>query len=280
MRGTVALIIGTPYCGSSLLNLLLDSQPGVRGLGEAVHLLARPPQAPCSRCGEDAGACPLYKAADRCRFYASLFDFYGDSPVLVDSSKEFWWCFHAHAFEPAFRYKPILLSKAPHEFASSWVGHHPGDSLRSAFSRYIDFYAAQLDWLSGQPWCTPGECVTISYRELAARPQRTLKAACDFLDVSYSWNPAWWRSDSHIIGGNRIVSAQVGQEPAGIAAAARYLDGKYNGRFHTIFYDAQWRANADRLSNLRGLYQEFGPRLDALLEVLGQPDCRQMDGEL
>jgi len=280
MRRTVVLIIGTPYCGSSLLNLLLDSQPGVRGLGEAVNLLAGLPDAPCSRCGEGVSACPLYKAADRSRFYGSLFDFYADSSVLIDSSKEFWWYFHAHAFEPVFNYKPILLSKAPHEFADSWLGHHPGDSLRGTFLRYIDFYNVQLDWLSRQSWFTPGDCQSISYRELAARPQRMLKGVCDFLGVSYSWNPAWWRSESHIIAGNRVVSAQVSREPAGVASDPAYLNGKYRGRFHTIFYDAAWRIDADRAGACRDLYREFRPRLEALLSALGQPDCRQLGCDL
>lgn len=37
MGRTVVYVIGARYSGSSLLNLLLDSQPRVRGLGEAVH---------------------------------------------------------------------------------------------------------------------------------------------------------------------------------------------------------------------------------------------------
>lgn len=280
MRRTVALIIGTPFCGSSLLNLLLDSQRPVRGLGEAANLLAGWPQAPCSRCGDDVTVCPLYKIVDRSRFYGSLFDFYGDASALVDSSKEFTWDFYSHRFEPAFAYKPILLSKAPHEFAHSWLGHNPGDSVRSAYLRYVSFYDEQLDWLSRQPWFTPGDCTAIAYRGLATRPQRTLKAVCECLGVPYSWNQDWWRSDSHIIGGNRIVSAQVNQDPAGIADAPMYLNGKYRGRFHTIFYDAQWRADADQQRECRALYREFGPRLEALLGILGQPDCRQLGCEL
>ena len=277
MRRTIALIIGTPFCGSSLLNLLLDSQRPVRGLGEAANLLAGQPQAPCSRCGEDVSACPFYKVVDRSRFYGSLFDFYGDASALVDSSKEFSWCFYAHRFDPAFAYKPIFLSKAPHEFAHSWLGHHPCDSVKAAFLRYINLYEEQLGWVSRQPWFTPGDCTAITYRDLATRPQRTLMAVCDYLGVPYAWNPAWWRSDSHIIGGNRIMTAQVGEAPAGIACDSTYLNAKYRDRFHTIFYDAQWRADAAQLREFRTLYREFAPRLESLLQVLGQPDCRQLD---
>ncbi|HUY88534.1 MAG TPA: hypothetical protein VMV10_07355 [Pirellulales bacterium] len=280
MRRTVALIIGTPYCGSSLLNLLLDSQPAVRGLGEALNLLPGQPPAPCSRCGEHVGACPLYKATDRSRFYGSLFDFYPNSSVLIDSSKDFSWCFLLHRFEPAFAYKPIVLSKAPHEFARSWLGHHPGDSAPAAYLRYIEFYTQQLDWLACQPWFTPGDCKAIAYRELARRPQRALKGVCDFLGVPYSWDPAWWRSDSHIIGGNGIVSAQTSPAPTGAARDPDYLNGKYRGRFHTIFYDAQWRTDAAQLRAFRTLYRQFAPRLESLLQALGQPDCRQLDLEL
>lgn len=280
MRRTIALIIGTPFCGSSLLNLLLDSQNSVRGLGEATNVLAGWPQAPCSRCGEAVSACPLYTAVDRSRFYGSLFDFYGDASVLIDSSKEFSWCFYSHRFESAFAFKPILLSKAPHEFAHSWLGHHPGDSMKAAYLRYINFYHEQLDWLSRQPWFTPGDCTAITYRDLATRPHRTLKGVCEFLCVPFSWTPTWWRSDSHIIGGNRIVSAQVRREPAGIASTPGYLNGKYLGRFHTIFYDAQWRVDSDTLHAYRALYEELAPQLGVLLETLRQPDCRQLVCEL
>lgn len=280
MRRTIALIIGTPYCGSSLLNLLLDSQQEVRGLGEALNMLPGRPRAPCSRCGEGVRGCPLYEVADPSRFYGSIFDFYPDSRMLVDSSKEFSWCLGAHRFEPEFAYKPIVLSKAPHEFAHSWLGHHPGGSLRDAYAWYADFYSLQLDWLSGQPWFMPGGYKTITYRELAGQPQRTLKALCDFLDASYAWNAAWWQSDSHIVGGNRIVSAQTSANPSGIACDSAYLSGKYRGRFHTIFYDAQWSTDAARVCAFRDLYHDFGPQFGGLLQALGQPDCRQLRCEL
>jgi hypothetical protein len=276
MRRTIALIIGTPYCGSSLMNLLLDSQQGVRGLGEAVNTLPGQPRAPCSRCGEDALGCPLYKAADRSHFYGSLFDFYSDSWLLVDSSKEFSWCFGAHRFEPEFAYKPIVLSKSPHEFAYSWLGHHPGGSLRDAYTWYADFYSIQLEWLSRQPWFVPGRYKAVTYKELAARPRRTLEDVCDFLNVSFAWDANWWQSDSHIVGGNRIVSAQTGEAPTGVACDSAYLNGKYQGRFHTIFYDAQWRTDAAWLRAARTLYHDFAPRLENLLTALGQPDCRQL----
>ncbi|HVA47143.1 MAG TPA: hypothetical protein VNH11_12315 [Pirellulales bacterium] len=273
------MIVGTRYCGSSLLNLLLDSQPAIRGLGEAVNLLPGSPAAPCSRCGGDA-PCELYGAIDDGRFYGSLFDFYGDSLVLVDSSKDFSWCFGARRFESDYAYEPILLSKTPHEFAGSWLGHHPDDLPRDAFTRYIEFYEHQLDWLSRQPWFNRARCQTIRYRDLANRPEATIRAICSSLETPFAWKPDWWQSGSHIVAANRIVSAQVKDEPSGAAIEPEYLGGKYRDRFHTIFYDARWQSNAEFVGECRNLYHELERRIEPLLNLLGQRDCRQLAGEL
>jgi hypothetical protein len=142
---TVAFIIGTSYCGSSLLKLLLDALPGVSGLGEAVHLSHPDGPAHCNLCRRGVRDCAIARRVDANRFYASLFDVYAGCTVLVDSSKSLASCVGAHPVEPQFACKAVLLSKSPHEFAWSWIGHHPWETPAAAFRRYIDYYTDQLE---------------------------------------------------------------------------------------------------------------------------------------
>jgi hypothetical protein len=270
-------MIGTLYTGSSLLNLLLDSQPRVRGLGEAVGLTTLRDSAHCNLCG--GPGCPLSASVDQGRFYGSIFDFYGDCDVLVDSSKSLELSVDLHPWEPDFERRIILLSKAPHEFAYSWLGHHPHDSVEGAFEQYLSFYSGQLGRLSGAGWFEQTRCVRVTYRELARRTAATISRVCEFLDTPYHPGVLNWQTDSHIIGGNWMVAAQV-QNYATAFANPKYLRGKYAGRLHTIFYDDQWRSDPPFLQHCLAIYQRRQHELAPLLNELGQLDFRQQLSDL
>jgi len=98
----VLATIGLSYCGSTLLNLMLDSHPEIYGVGEAHWLLrdwekksvnnyAKPR---CVTCGfecaywtEDA-----LKNAPKTGFYSYVAEMFNTN-VIVDTSKQLWW-FH------------------------------------------------------------------------------------------------------------------------------------------------------------------------------------------
>lgn len=276
MKRMVAYILGTAYSGSSLLNLLLDSYRGVRGLGEAVNLLNLQTKAHCGRCRLPAPRCPLYAAVRRDGLYQSLFDFYGDCDVLVDSSKAVATCLRMHAFERQFDHRILLLSKSPHEFAYSYRGHHPETTPAAAFRIYIDFYRGQLVQLERETWLKPWDCLSVCYRELATRTERKLAQISDFLGLSHYVRNARFASDSHIIGGNWMVAAQTEANGDRFSQVSGYLRGKYAGKYRTVFCDQQWQTDPVFAAQCVPAYEAAATELGPLLERLGQPDCQQL----
>ncbi len=270
----IALIVAPAYSGSSLLNLLLDSQERVRGLGEAIHLRLGTVDATCALCGRPVPGCPAYQAVDRDHFYRSLFDFYGDCDVLADSSKSLAAWVGRHRFEGEFEYRVLLLSKAPHEFAHSWIGHHRQETVAAGFQTYLDFYARELSLLAGQRWFKPWHCLRITYYELAVRTQAVLQRLCEFLDIPRPRMPSW-QTDTHIINGNWMVAAQIREERDLFASSGWYLGGKYVGKFQRVFYDDQWQTNKDFIETCLGIYEQRSDELDRLLTDLRQRDSRQ-----
>lgn len=273
MKQTILHILSTSYSGSSLLTLLLDSQPGVRGLGEAIHLAEYSQFAECLHCQVPAIDCELAGIISKDTFYGPIFDYYGgQTAVLVDASKSLWNSLLRHGSEPGLRHQCVLLSKAPHEFAASWLGHHPETSVDDAFRLYLDFYEAELDFL----WKTCGvaaDCVvTVTYREFAQRPDAVLQALCRFVRIAAKplADCRWWQTDSHIIGGNWLVNAQVTGFNETLQQAPPRDQLRYQGREHSIFYDESWKTDQKFLQMCSAAYDRFSLRLNPVLRELGQ----------
>ncbi len=280
MRRTVALIIGTSYSGSSLLNLLLDAQPGMRGLGEAVHLVRGNSDVHCILCAKPIRECPVHAIVEPGRFYESLFDHYGDCDILVDSSKSVHGCLDSHSFEWALEYRVILLSKAPHEFAWSSIHHHEGQTPETAFQLYIDFYAEQIRLLFGQCWFRPWRCLRLTYRQLTTSTEATLRRLVHFLRGDGEPAETAWQTDTHIIGGNWMIAAQLRGQQGLFSDNSRYLRGKYLGKYHTVFYDNQWQTYKGFVETCLQLYHSQGRELQEMLHNLGQPDLTQQVSDL
>jgi hypothetical protein len=280
MRQTVALIVGTYYSGSSLLNLLLDSQPGIRGLGEAVNLVVGKGEAPCSRCAKPIRECPVHSHVERHRFYGSLFDYYGDCEVLVDSSKSVQTFLNAHPLEQELNYRILLLSKSPQEFVWSCIHHQDWQTIESAFRFYLDFYAKQVELLIGQSWFRPWHCLQLTYRQLTTQTEATLQKVVDFLRGDSRLAETTWQTDTHIVGGNWMVAAQLRSREGPFDGSTWYLQGKYVGKYHTIFYDEQWQTDPEFVVTCLELYERWQPEIEQMLHNLGQPDFGQQVNDL
>lgn len=280
VKRTVAYIIGTSYCGSSLLNLLLDSLERTRGLGEAVNLTVKDSRAQCGRCLAPIQECSVRTIVDPQRFYGSLFDHYGDCDVLVDSSKWLSACVDSHRFESDLEHKVILLSKAPHEFVASWVNHHPEDSADKAFRRYMEFYMEHIALLRERDWFRPDRCLRMTYRQVATRTEDALKRAASFLGSPFRQRRCRWQSDTHIVGGNWIVAAQLSGQTDLFTDSTWYLKGKYAGKYRAIFLDDQWRKNRTLTERCRKLYYDHQQAMSELLNDLGQLDFQQQITDL
>src|SRR5208282_303839 len=106
----VAFIAGTAYCGSSLLNLLLDTQaPAIRGLGERSQTDGEA-GGPCVVCNSSLKDCRLYSQWNGRGFYEFNFNHY-DCGTLVDSSKRTNMLLQGMGREPDFKYYVLHMSK-------------------------------------------------------------------------------------------------------------------------------------------------------------------------
>lgn len=274
MRRTVLHILSTSYSGSSLLVLLLNSQPGMRGLGEAVHLAERSRFAECLRCRVPAADCELARVISGDAFYGPIFDYYGgQTVVLVDASKSLWNTLLRHRSEPGLRHRCVLLSKAPHEFAASWLGHHPDASVEDAFRVYLEFYETELSFLWDTCGISTNHVSGVTYRDFTRRPEAVLHSLCRFVHVATKplADCRWWETDSHIIGGNWLVNAQVAGFHETLQLAQPRDRIRYQGREHSIFYDESWKNDREFLRMCLPAYDRFGPRLNPVLQELGQP---------
>jgi len=243
---TVGWIIGTPYSGSSLLNLLLDGQPGVRGLGEATHFVAPQGNPYCTRCRTVVHECSLKPAIDAQQFYTSMFDQLPDCRILIDSTKAWDLTVTGHPIEPDLSYRLILLSKTPHEFTYSRAGHQADTTVSGAFKDWIGVYGPVLRLSLARDVLGPSRVTCVTYQALAQSTGETLSGLCEFLGTSFSpeRHARWWESDSHIIGGNNAVFNQVADTTWFESTAPDYLQGKYEGKRHTIFRDRAWTRDA------------------------------------
>jgi hypothetical protein len=263
MTRDLLYILGTSFSGSSLLNSLFDAQPSTRGLGEAIHLLRKPTNAWCSRCQCHVEACRLQHAIDPEHFYESVADFYPDAKVFVNSSKQWKFCFEQMPPPPAgYRVRLIVLSKSLEEFAHSYSRHN-ACTLERAFNVWVRYYQHLLCNLDGQlqrlantpangPFfrnLTEDDVRFLTYRELAADTDSTLRTICNLFDLPFSdaYRAQMWNSNTCTIGGNNAIYAQRSANATFFESANAYLDGKYSGKQGSIFCDEQWMSDRDLL---------------------------------
>lgn len=265
----IVWIVGSAYCGSSLLNLMLDHLPEAYGLGEASYLWRdRSQDIFCTGCRAPIGSwCPQYAGLAPERFYAGCFE-RTDASVLVDSSKSIE-AFIAKPREP-FRTRVIVLSKAPHEAAWSmrehgrfdWWNRNPRhESIADCLQDWAAEYAAALSRIETS--FAAEDVLTVTYRELSQSPQVTIDRIADWLSITRATLPqgeAFWRSDSHILGGNPAISSALAGDAAIGCPRAAYLGGKYLNRWPGVRYDDTWTTD-------RAFVAECQRRWDVVADV-------------
>ena len=278
--------LAAAWSGSSLLNALLATQPGVVALGEVGHVRhLEQTDAWCSRCQRPVQRCRLARVADPRRFFASIFDEYPGAQVLVDFSKHWSAALRGYVPEPQHRVKVLLLSKTPHEFAHSSLGHRPergvGEAFRDWFELYefllrrLDQFCAYTHHRSGRcagPSVRPQDVLGVTYRQVVTEPAGTVMRICRFFDTPFDGRALadWTRPRNCMIGGNQAVYAQMAGNRAFFAGSSPYLQGKYAGRYGQIFVDDRWRGEAAFVRQCRAVYQACRQRTERLLPLLGQ----------
>ncbi len=280
----VAFVAGTAFCGSSLLNILLDTQaPAMRGLGESSQIDSEQ-GGPCAVCNSTVGECRLYSRWDGRDFYAFNFDHYGCS-TLIDSSKRTNLLLQRMAGEPQFKYFVLHMSKTPHAAAYSIMKHWEHDSwdmplleskrdIAEAFNVWIETNRLYIDELELYGGKVEG-VKSIHYDALAGDPSAVVGDICQWLGEEFEPNRLqnWQSPTTHILGGNPGVLMQVLGEKA---LPENYLGGKYAEKKGKIFADEAWRRDSVFLSGAIDAYKRLSKKLNPVLAALGYGNSTQM----
>ncbi|MGO9109327.1 MAG: hypothetical protein ACLP9L_08850 [Thermoguttaceae bacterium] len=280
----VAFIAGTAYCGSSLLNILLDTQaPAIRGLGERSQTDGEM-GGPCVVCNSEVKDCRLYSQWDGKDFYEFNFNHYGCS-TLIDSSKRTNILLEGMAREPQFKYYVLHMSKTPHAAAYSIMKHWEHDSwdvplteskrdIIDAFNVWIETNRLYIDELE-----LFGENVkgvkSIQYDALVRNPAAVIEEICQWLGEPFNLERLqnWQSPTTHILGGNPGVLMQVLGEKA---LPDNYLGGKYAEKRGKIFADEAWRRDTAFLFSAVEAYKRLSRKLNPVLAALQYGNSKQI----
>lgn len=252
------------FSGSSILNVLLNAQPGIRGMGELYHVYEGQKQCFCS-CGKRLPECDFYGPMSVEGVYATCREAYG-CEAIVDSSKN---SMRMESRVPdGWDSVAVILSKEPHAWLHSHVSHVL-DNTRppvELLSYFIHTYRRALDLYREKG----REVIAVTYRELATDPAAVVRRICE--RTTGAFDPAamerWWETDTHIAGGNAAVFHQV-------RSTERYFRtiSKYQDRMHRVFLDESWMQDQEFIRECLEAYAKIGlSYADDVLNRIGQRD--------
>lgn len=209
MQKTILTILGTNYCGSHFLSLLLGSHPEAVHAGE-VRRCERPARLRrkplCTICDDDE-ACPLMhgvRAAAPAKRYEVLFANAGEEvSLLVDASKKPGWAAR-HAGDTRYRHCYIHLMRDPRALVRRWLlspGKSPVHERRVVFSRnpregvrlllarawkvYLYKWLRQNRAITDFVQNTAGAYRVITYRSLACDTEKTVRDLTEWLGLKF-----------------------------------------------------------------------------------------------
>jgi len=220
-------ILGSSWCGSTYVNLVLGSLPGCCATGED-HVLSRPHPDRSPACGVHGEDCPVITPDLRARCswgttWEVLAQAQGAS-VAVTSNKLAENYTEALASR-AWDLGHVVLWRTPEEYVQSELKHHPDRTARRAAEDWAWVYRQIRDYLAQ----ARRRVVVVPYRAWCEAPAHWLRRICDAMDLPHdSGARAYWTKDHHIVGGN-----------AGAYIPLRPLDHP-----ETLRYAAQYGAQA------------------------------------
>lgn len=215
-------ILGANYCGSTILDMVLNSHPDVVGVGEINFIVDKwfKPQNGVARVGCEAchfkkTKCPLMPIEDfpfRAKDVHRILGQRAGTEWVVDSSKDTRVFEHYEAKQSAEEYKYVVLVKKPEAAAASYEKH---------------YRPANPPWAPGAPaspsgdaishtWCAHYERIldfiqTRSYRvfrfeDFAQNPMSVLEEIASFMGLPMLFDPIHYGdAPDHRIAGNYAV---------------------------------------------------------------------------
>lgn len=203
-------ILGTAYCGSTLLGNALNAHSQIAyagevsrlpayGIGEAEHV--------CPLCASQGRPCPVWSPALIAEFQSrgpgDAFEVYRESvggmPVVVDGSKHTEWFRKVLAAGPRPRTPFVLITaRSPFSFLDSCrrrEGYSPWLAANIWRDTMFDIFRTVA--LHNVPH------LIVRYEDFALDPQASLSRVCDFLSLDFEAGMLeFWNEPLHALGGN------------------------------------------------------------------------------
>lgn len=209
MQKTILTILGTNYCGSHFLSLLLGGHPEAVHAGE-VRRCERPARLRrkplCTICDDDE-ACPLMhgvRAAAPGERYEVLFANAGEGvSLLVDASKKPDWAAR-HAGDERYRHCYIHLIRDPRALVRRWLlspgksparercavlTRNPREGVRLLLARawkvYLYKWLRQNRAITDFVQNTAGAYCVVTYHSLACETEKTVRNLTEWLGLEF-----------------------------------------------------------------------------------------------
>ena len=240
-QNKVIFIHGQSFCGSTILNYILDSHPKIYGGSELYRLREKQDNFPqfaqnmppgfCNKCGK---SCPYWTEnnLDKVR-KTELVDFYNKIAEImkveyvVDSSKEMWHFKQMVQANPGLNYKLVLLTKHPIRHLSSFLYHHIfvrklkcndidgiqkswkenngliTEYIQNKIENFTNFYQNNLKNI--KKWCNENkiEFLLLKYEDLALNTEYIANEVSSHFQLEIPKKSLDFRQvEHHCIGGN------------------------------------------------------------------------------
>ena len=200
-KGAIVLL-GTSYCGSSLVNAVLDSHSQIAGGGELHWLVSKHARGLCAICGED---CKLWTPEVRQTITAeNVWDTCATltkKSFVLDTSKMKNWFID---FLPKVKQERIVtvMGKHPIRLASSFLEKA---RRREDMKQYRDIDVLMERIASSYKFIFDSFKIEflLRYEDFVKSPEKSLDSILKNFDLSFEQSMSNWQKDQHhYIGGN------------------------------------------------------------------------------
>lgn len=232
-RKQVVFILGTGYCGSTLVELVLGSHAKVFALGEISHLaykfnnkkidkFCRICEGECSFWDKKANKLirdayllqpqnslmrrlfnsPIKSLLNRHRnIYHYLFE-WSNSDILIDSSKSIWWTKMQLKYNYHWRkMKPILIFvvRDGRAVVNSNLRKDRTKSIEQVTQTWVQQMRTLQDFYNSFQYSK----ATVQYEAFATSPASVVKDLCKLLKINFTDTMLeYWKHEHHVVSGN------------------------------------------------------------------------------
>jgi hypothetical protein len=243
MDRRVIFVGGASYSGTTLLDLMLASGPGVFSVGELGDLFhPSKPHHINSACGCGDTNCALWReirSEGSDHVYERLFQRYPEVRCIVDSTKDVLWIKEQskRLTGKGIHTRNVLIWKTPLEFAASMVKRGITEDWEREWRSYHRLYFSLIE----RP-------VSAKYSSLAANPAATLRTICQAIGLPYfQGKEDYWNYKHHSL---------FGSPSAKIHLYAKDSDAykSSSGELQSIFKNQELAISVD--ANYRSIYYQ------------------------